>query len=76
MSEIEIRRIVFGLEQAGLVELVRRHGTDGTRTPGPPPVKNGASSNPPQQQTQRPPPRVPPVQQSVVTRLIEKIRSL
>jgi hypothetical protein len=29
MSEVEIRRIVYGLEQAGLVELVRPPGMDG-----------------------------------------------
>jgi transposase len=41
MSEIEIRRIVYGLEQAGLVELVRpvaREGAAG-RLPSKPPIK-------------------------------------
>jgi hypothetical protein len=60
MSEIEIRRIVYGLEQAGLVELIK------------PPNIDGMNSGRPRNM----PPRVPQVQKSVVERLIDKIRSI
>lgn len=62
MTEIEIRRIVYGLEQAGLVELIR-----------PPTMEapTAARSVP-----SRPVTRAPQVQKTVVTRLIDKIRSL
>jgi len=60
MSEIEIRRIVYGLEQAGLVELVK------------PPNVDGMNSGRPRSM----PPRPQPVQKSVVERLIDKIRSI
>ena len=63
MTEIEIRRIVYGLEQAGLVEVVRPAGmpapVDGRGMPGRP----GA-------------PRAPQVQETVVRKLIDKIRSI
>lgn len=63
MTEIEIRRIVYGLEQAGLVEVVRPAGmpppSDGRGMPGRP----GA-------------PRAPQVQETVVRKLIDKIRSI
>jgi hypothetical protein len=36
MSDIEIRRIVYGLEQAGLVELVKPPGMEATARPGRP----------------------------------------
>lgn len=63
MSEIEIRRIVFGLEQAGLVLIVRPAGV-----PLPVPTDGG---------TRRPPPATRPViQETVVRKLIDRIRSL
>ena len=65
MSEIEIRRIVYGLEQAGLVEVVRPLTADGT-----PAVQQQAKT------PTRPQTRAPQVQKTVVTRLIERIRSL
>ena len=61
MSDIEIRRIVYGLEQAGLVELIK------------PPMAElppGARGN------TRPLPRPPQVQRTVVNKLIDKIRSI
>jgi hypothetical protein len=61
MSDIEIRRIVYGLEQAGLVELIK-----------PPTMEAAASSG----QKPRPQTRAPQVQKTVVTKLIDKIRSI
>jgi hypothetical protein len=61
MSEIEIRRIVFGLEQAGLVELIRPPGMDSAATPG---------------GMKRPATRAPQVQRTVVTKLIDRIRNI
>lgn len=60
MSEIEIRRVVYGLEQAGLVELVK-----------PPGMEQAAAA-----QQRRRPPQKPQVQKIVVNRLIDKIRSI
>lgn len=62
MTDIEIRRIVYGLEQAGLVELVRPPAMEGAMPTRPAPT--------------RPAPRAPQVQKTVVNRLIDKIRSL
>ncbi|MBI5671558.1 MAG: DUF4388 domain-containing protein [Chloroflexi bacterium] len=62
MSEVEIRRIVYGLEQAGLVELVKPPGMDQT-------VANKAAGR-------RQMPAKPQVQKVVVNRLIDKIRSI
>lgn len=61
MSEIEIRRIVYGLEQAGLVELVK-----------PPGMEQSVAAK----TTRRPAPAKPQVQKVVVNRLIDKIRSI
>jgi len=61
MSEVEIRRIVYGLEQAGLVELVKPPGMEQT-------VGSKAG--------QRRPVAKPQVQKVVVNRLIDKIRSI
>jgi hypothetical protein len=61
MSDIEIRRIVYGLEQAGLVELVK-----------PPSMEQPAAGRP----GGRPVPRAPQVQKTVVNKLIDKIRSI
>lgn len=62
MSEIEIRRVVYGLEQAGLVELVK------------PPGMEQPQANT-MQRRQRPVQK-PQVQAAVVNRLIDKIRSI
>jgi hypothetical protein len=61
MTEIEIRRIVYGLEQAGLVELVKPPNMDGAAAP--PGMK-------------RPATRAPQVQRTVVTKLIDRIRNI
>ncbi|MEZ4670183.1 MAG: DUF4388 domain-containing protein [Anaerolineae bacterium] len=61
MSEIEIRRVVYGLEQAGLVELVKPPGMEQQPNAG--------------QRRQRPVQK-PQVQAAVVNRLIDKIRSI
>lgn len=66
MSEIEIRRIVYGLEQAGLVELIKPAGMEGAGKPG----------SPQQGNQQRRPVQKPQVQKVVVNRLIDKIRSI
>lgn len=60
MTEMEIRRIVYGLEQAGLVELVRPPSADGAAPSG----------------VKRPAPRAPQVQRTVVTKLIDRIRNI
>jgi hypothetical protein len=60
MSEIEIRRIVYGLEQAGLVELVK-----------PPGMEQAQAAS----QRRRQAPK-PTVKADVVSRLIDKIRSI
>jgi hypothetical protein len=60
MSEIEIRRVVYGLEQAGLVELVK-----------PPGMEQAAANSRRPRQAQK-----PQVQKVVVSRLIDKIRSI
>jgi len=66
MSEVEIRRVVYGLEQAGLVELVKPPGMDAKGAPG----KPGASRRP------VPKGKNAPVQKQVVSKLIDKIRSI
>ncbi len=60
MSDMEIRRIVYGLEQAGLVELVK-----------PPGMEAPAGTRRPKQER-----RAPQVQKTVVNKLIDKIRSI
>lgn len=62
MTEIEIRRIVYGLEQAGLVELVKA------------PAALAAQAD--SRAANRPAPRAPQVQKTVVTRLIDRIRQI
>lgn len=64
MSDFQIRRIVYGLLQAGLVELVPPEGVE-VRPPGVP-----APPTPP------PTPRRPAVKRSIVQRLIDRIREL
>ncbi|MBC7814591.1 MAG: DUF4388 domain-containing protein [Burkholderiales bacterium] len=61
MSDVEIRRIVYGLEQAGLVEIVKPPGME----------QQASSSN-----RRRPQARTPQVQKTVVNKLIDKIRSI
>ncbi len=60
MSEVEIRRIVYGLEQAGLVELIKPPNMDGAAPGG----------------MKRPTTRAPQVQRTVVTKLIDRIRNI
>jgi hypothetical protein len=63
MSDLEIRRVVYGLEQAGLVEIVKPPGMDAKSPAG---KRAGArrQAKPPQ------------VQKQVVSKLIDKIRSI
>jgi hypothetical protein len=63
MSDFQIRRIVYGLLQAGLVEIVVPEGMKGKAVPGAPP---GVPL------TQR----RPAVKRSVIQRLIDRIREL
>jgi hypothetical protein len=65
MSDLEIRRIVYGLLQAGLVELIRPAGA-----PVPVPTSNAPS------RLQTTPPPSTEEQKSLVNRLIARIRSL
>ncbi len=60
MSETDIRRIVYGLEQAGLVEVIKPPGME----------------QPAQTRTRPRPQQKPQVQKIVVSRLIDKIRSI
>ena len=60
MSETDIRRIVYGLEQAGLIEVIK------------PPGMEQAT----QTRTRPRPQQKPQVQKVVVSRLIDKIRSI
>jgi len=64
MSENEIRRIVYGLEQAGLVEIIK------------PPSAPGDGGKSQQGGGQRPASKAPPVQKSVVNRIIERIQKI
>jgi hypothetical protein len=61
MSELEIRRVVFGLEQAGLVDIVKPAGVAEKKT---------ATRSSRRRRKQA------PVQKDVVTKLIDKIRNL
>jgi hypothetical protein len=61
MSDMEIRRIVYGLEQAGLVELVKPPGMETSSTS----ARRPATA-----------PRAPQVQRNVVNKLIDKIKSI
>ncbi|MGQ9466798.1 MAG: DUF4388 domain-containing protein [Anaerolineae bacterium] len=65
MSDFQIRRIVYGLLQAGLVELVPVEGAEVTPPPGVP-----APVGVPSMQ------RRPAVKRSIVQRLIDRIREL
>lgn len=61
MSDMEIRRIVYGLEQAGLVEMVK-----------PPSMEQAINAG----DRRRPATRAPQVQKTVVNKLIDKIRQI
>ncbi|NTW09721.1 MAG: hypothetical protein HGA28_09185, partial [Anaerolineaceae bacterium] len=60
LNDLEIRRIVYGLIQAGLVQLVRPEGA-------PPPVRESARPAPPVNVDE---------QKSLVNRLITRIRTM
>ncbi len=67
MSDFQIRRIIYGLLQAGLVELVRPEGVEVV----PPPSRRERRA-PTRTAARRP----PPVKRSVVERLIGRIKGL
>ncbi len=67
LSDFQIRRIVYGLLQAGLVEIVRPEGVEVRPTRGPTPT-----AAPPTPLAQRP----PAVKRSVIQKLIDRIREL
>lgn len=62
MSEVEIRRIVYGLEQAGLVEVVKPQGTPAKKAASP---RAAAAAK-----------KKPQVQRAVVSKLIDKLKSM
>jgi len=62
MSDLEIRRVVYGLEQAGLVVLVKPDGAD----------QKAAAKRPTTSRRKR----QAPVQRDVVSKLIDKIKSI
>jgi len=66
MSDFQIRRIIYGLLQAGLVELVRPEGVEVV-----PPTPRGRAA--PTRAAAR---RAPPVKRSVVEKLIGRIKGL
>jgi hypothetical protein len=63
MSDLEIRRVVYGLLQAGLVELIRPQGV-ALKPPTPAPARPAAP--PPSQEEQK----------SLINRLIARIRAI
>lgn len=67
MSEIEIRRVVYGLEQAGIVEIVRPPTDGKARTAATGSSRRAAASTKKQQ---------PQVQKAVVSKLIDKLKSM
>jgi hypothetical protein len=66
MNDFQIRRIVYGMLQAGLVELVRPEGVEMVKAPA------AGNSAPPPTRMRRP----PPVKRSVVERLIDRIKRM
>jgi hypothetical protein len=66
LSDFQIRRIVYGMLQAGLVEMVRPEGVEMVKPPA------AGSSAPPPTRMRRP----PPVKRSVVERLIDRIKRM
>jgi hypothetical protein len=72
LSDFEIRRIVYGMLQAGLVEIVRTAKPQvptPTPTPGKPPTARQEARKEIEQQS-------PAAKRSVVVRLIDRIRGL
>jgi hypothetical protein len=67
MSEMEIRRVVYGLEQAGLVEIVRPQGADSKGAAARAAAARSRNAKGRQQ---------PQVQKAVVNRLIDKLKSI
>lgn len=65
LSDFQVRRIVYGLLQAGLVEFVRPPRPEPRRGPQPETARPGGASQ-----------QSPTVKRSVVHRLIDRIRSL
>ncbi|MDW8328328.1 MAG: DUF4388 domain-containing protein [Anaerolineales bacterium] len=70
MSDMEIRKICYGLLQAGLVELVRPPGMEMRQPASQPQRPTGSAPRP------LPPPPDPKKQINIVTKLIARIRSL
>jgi hypothetical protein len=68
MSEIEIRRIVYGLEQAGLVEIIAPPGASAAVSSG---RTGGSTGALPATQT-----RAPNVEKGVVDRIINRLRNM
>jgi len=66
MSDFQIRRIIYGMLQAGLVELIRPEGMEKVPAPRPGVTPPAASH----------PRRPPPVKRSVVEKLINRIKGL
>jgi hypothetical protein len=71
MSEVEIRRIVYGLEQAGLVELIRPATAALPNAAGNKPGASGGTGTLQPQQV-----KAPQVQETVVRKLIDRIRNI
>lgn len=67
MSEIEIRRVVYGLEQAGIVEIVRPPTDGKARAAAAGSSRRAAAATKKQQ---------PQVQKAVVSKLIDKLKSM
>jgi hypothetical protein len=65
---MEIRRVVYGLEQAGLVEIVRPPAADGKGGAARGAAGKGRTAAKGRQQ--------PQVQKAVVNRLIDKLKSI
>ncbi len=65
MSDMEIRRVVYGLEQAGLVELVKPAGAEASK-------KSSARSTRASSKRKA----EPQVQKAVVSRIIDKLKSM
>jgi hypothetical protein len=74
LSDLQIRRIVYGLLQAGLVEYTQRPVVPLAGTPVSP--GNGKAEAPASRSQAKLPPQATDVKRSVVQRLIARIRSL
>jgi hypothetical protein len=69
MSDFQIRKIVYGMLQAGLVELVQTEGVAPVSPKPGAPAKPAEPGKPPM-------PPAPAVKRSVITRLIDRIKRL